>query len=138
MTKIKLLAIAVGAVIGTGASFYGLSVIGPRITAAYWRQQLAAAPDDGVEIVIRRIAELDRAGIAVLAAALGSERECVAQAAKQELFAQLEQWRRLSVGENASRLTELARVRWPSRSIILIPRDNETPRTWRCEFWIGR
>jgi hypothetical protein len=108
MRKIKLLAIAVGAVIGTGAWFYGLSVIGPRITAAYWRQQLAAAPDEGVETVIRRIGELDRAGIAVLAAALGSERECVAQAAKQELFAELEQWRRLSAGENASRLTELA------------------------------
>ena len=110
MTKIKLLAIAVVAVIGTGASFYGLSVIRPRITAAYWGQQLAAAPDDEVENVIRRIAELDSAGTAVLAAALGSERECVAQAAKQEIFAQLEQWRRLSVGENASRLTELARA----------------------------
>jgi hypothetical protein len=110
MAKIKLLAIAVGAVIGIGTSFYGLSVIGPRITAAYWRQQLAASPDDGVDNVIRRIAELDRAGTAVLAAALGSERECVAQAAKQELFAQLEQWRSLSVGENVSRLTELARA----------------------------
>lgn len=108
MTKIKLLAIAVGAVIGTGAWFYGQSVIGPRITAAYWRQQLAAAPDDGVEIVIRRIAELDRAGAAILASALGSERECVAQAAKQELLAQVEQWRRLSAVENVARLTELA------------------------------
>ena len=32
----------------------------------------------------------------------------MAQAAKQELFAEMEQWQRLSVGENASRLTELA------------------------------
>ena len=110
MTKMKLLAIAVGAVIGTGASFYGLSVIGPRIEAAYWRQQLAVAPDDGVENVIRRIAELDRTGTAILASALGSERECVAQAAKQELFAELEQWRRLSVAENVARMTELARA----------------------------
>ena len=110
MTKMKLLAIAVGAVIGIGTSFYGLSVIGPRITAAYWRQQLAVAPDDGVENVIRRIAELDRAGTAVLAAALGSERECVAQAAKQELFAQLEQWRKLPVVENVARMTVLARA----------------------------
>jgi hypothetical protein len=61
-----------------------------------------------VENVIRRIAELDRAGTAILAAALGSERECVAQAAKRELFAELEQWRGLSVGENVSRLTGLA------------------------------
>lgn len=61
-----------------------------------------------MEILIGRIAEMDRAGIPVLAAALGSERECVALAAKQELFAQLGRWRRLSVKEHTSRMTELA------------------------------
>ncbi|MGD0654282.1 MAG: HEAT repeat domain-containing protein [Thermoguttaceae bacterium] len=108
MNKKRLLAIVVVAVIGAGAAFYAINVIRAQTTAAYWRHQLAAAPDDEVENVAHGIAELDAAGIPVLIEALGSERECVAQAAKQELFARLEQWRTLSADEYALRLTALA------------------------------
>jgi hypothetical protein len=107
MTRAKPAIILILAAVGFAASFFALSVIYVRITASYWRQQLDAAPDDGVEIVIRSIAELDTAGIPILVEALGAERECVALAAKQELFVQLEQWRMLSAGEYASRMTGL-------------------------------
>jgi hypothetical protein len=108
MNKTKLLAIVIVAVIGAGAAFFAIHAIRGRTTAAYWRHQLAAAPDDGVENVVHEIAELDAAGIPVLVEALGSERECVAQAAKQELFARMEHWRTLSADEYAARLTGLA------------------------------
>jgi hypothetical protein len=93
---------------GFALSFFVVSVILARITSTYWRQQLEVTPDDGVEIVIRRIAELDTAGVPVLVEALGSNRESVALAAKQELFVQLEQWRLLPVNEYTSHLTALA------------------------------
>ena len=107
MTRAKRAIILILAGVGFAASFFALSIIYARITASYWRQQLDAAPDDGVEIVIRRIADLDTAGIPILVEALGAERECVALAAKQELFVQLEEWRMLSAVEYASRMAEL-------------------------------
>jgi hypothetical protein len=108
MNKKGLLAVVVVAVIGAGAAFFAIDAIRARTTAAYWRHQLAAAPDDGVENVVHEIAELDAAGIPILVEALGSERECVAQAAKQELFELMEQWRTLSAAEYDLRLSALA------------------------------
>jgi hypothetical protein len=94
--------------IGLLATVYAISKNHAQIAALYWRQQLAATPDDRVEIIIDHIAKLDRAGIALLAEALGSDRHSVAQAAKKELIAQIDKWRSLSPNENLSLFTALA------------------------------
>jgi hypothetical protein len=107
MKKAKPAIIILLTAAGFALSFFGARVIYTRIMATYWQQQLDAAPDDGVEIVIRQIAELNKMGIPILVEALGSERECVAQAAKQELFVQLGQWRLLPVAEYVSRMMGL-------------------------------
>ena len=109
MNKTKLLALATVAAIGAGAAYFAISELRPRVGAAYWRQQIDAAPDGGVENVIGRIGETEGA-IPALAEALGSERECVALAAKKELLARLDEWHKLPASQCAARVTELARA----------------------------
>ncbi len=92
-----------------GLFFTGLQIF-PRWMASYWKQQLADAPVNRVEIILDRIAELDEGGTAVLVEALGSEREGVALGAKRRLLDRLEQWKSLSEDEYASRLLTLAEL----------------------------
>jgi len=108
MNWAKVKTIVALTVLGLAALFVALREIHPRIVASYWRRQLAATADDRVEIVIRQIGESGKSGVPLLVEALGADRECVAQSAKQELFVQLEHWRMLSVSDYSARLTALA------------------------------
>lgn len=108
MNKRKLSAIVALVIIGLAASFFVQSKIRAWVAAGYWRRELAAAPEDRVEMVVRQVAELDAAGIPILVEALDCNRECVAQAAKQALFMQIERWRKFSADEYVSRSRILA------------------------------
>jgi hypothetical protein len=82
----------------------------PRLAASYWKAQLADAPDDDVKLVIDQIAALEDDGDAMLVEALASNREIVAQAAKNRLIDRLEQWKsqKGEKEESASHLLALA------------------------------
>jgi hypothetical protein len=107
MSKFKLLALVAAVAVGSAAAYFALSEIRPRVAAAYWRQRIAATPEGRVEDVIGRIGDTDGAIIA-LVEALGSDRECVAVAAKNELLARIDGWRGLPGRDCARRVTELA------------------------------
>ncbi len=79
-----------------------------KIAAEHWRDQLERAPEDRVEAVVAQVAELDELGISILASALGSGRECVAQAAKSQLLEMMERWRGLAARDASARLAKLA------------------------------
>ncbi len=108
MNKTKLVAVVVAMSLGAAASYLPLRETLAWIRAHYWRQQLAVAADDGVQMIIRKIGQLDKAGIPILAQSLGSDRACVAWAAKQELWRLLENWRYFPAKECTSRLQILA------------------------------
>jgi hypothetical protein len=108
MNKIKIPVIVIVAAVGIWAAYAVISGTRERFASAYWRRELAAAPDDEVENTIRKIAESDAAGIEILVEALDSDREVVARAAKQELFARLAHWLTFADGKYAMRLKGLA------------------------------
>jgi len=60
--------------------------------AETWRNELEKTPDDRVDAIFARIATLGNEAVPVLADALGSGREAVAQAARQTLWAEIEAW----------------------------------------------
>jgi hypothetical protein len=80
----------------------------PHVVASYWKQQLADAPPERVEIILGQIAELGNAGIPALVEAFASDREPVALAAKHLLLDRMERWKSLSEEEYSSRLLFLA------------------------------
>ncbi len=110
MNRANIRVIIVLTTIALAALFFVLSEARTRIAAMCWHAQLAAVPDYRVEIVVRQIAQSGRSGIAILVAALNSDRECVAQAAKEELIAELARWPALPHGECDSRLTLLTQA----------------------------
>jgi hypothetical protein len=57
-----------------------------------WRNELERAPDDRVDAILARIATLGDDAIPVLADALGSDRDVVAQVARRTLWAQIDAW----------------------------------------------
>src|SRR3972149_4309022 len=108
MNRVKLLLIFVVTAAGMAVSFLPLKETYQWMAARYWRHQLVMASDDRVEIVIREVAQCDQAGIPILVESMGSDRECVARAAKQELLRQVDKWRRHSVKEQDIRFLALA------------------------------
>ena len=102
---IWILPLLAGGMIGlyfTGVQLY------PRVAASYWKSQLADAPDDRVDLIMDQIAALDEDGIPLLVAAMASEREAVARAAKTRLLDQLEQGKSLAAEKCALRFLRLA------------------------------
>ena len=57
-----------------------------------WRSELDRAPDDRVDAILARIATLGDEAVPVLADALGSSRDAVAQAAKRALWEEIGAW----------------------------------------------
>ncbi|MGW8258134.1 MAG: hypothetical protein ACWGMZ_11660 [Thermoguttaceae bacterium] len=106
--KTKLTALCVAITIGLSMFFFPPKEIWAWIAANYWRVQLDAAPDDNVQLIVDKIANLDKAGIPKLANALGADRECISWAAKQELLRKLDYWQVLSNTEINLRLKIMA------------------------------
>ncbi len=81
------LAAAVGLVITLASSLN-------HILAAYWRWQLAGAPDNQCQAVLEQLGNLGEAGIPATAEALGSTRESVARPARDVLWKEIRDWAR--------------------------------------------
>jgi hypothetical protein len=79
-----------------------------RLAAEYLCSELATVSDDGVGLLLARLADLGEPGIPVLVDALGSPRESVAKAAHQMLSEQLNRWQNLSGDGGAEKQVILA------------------------------
>ena len=80
----------------------------PEILAERWQARLAELPDAELEPQLRRVAELGDAGIPVLAAALGSPREPLAEAARVAILDEMARWELLPADAAMARLSALA------------------------------
>ena len=82
----------------------------PETLARRYQDQLAGLPDGEVDAQLRRIAELGEAGLPVLAAALGSQREAIRNSARGLLIEAVDRWELLSPAEAATKLSILAQA----------------------------
>ncbi len=84
--------------------------------ASTWRERLERIPENQVDDLLERLAELDEAGLPALADALASRRESVAQGAAVMLRRQTKGWQGLEVREATRRRRILAKALaddWP-------------------------
>jgi len=79
----------------------------PRFLAAHWRSRLATVPDERAAVLVEGVARLGDPGIPVLVEALGSERECVARAARRVVYEELERWEALRARQYSPKLAIL-------------------------------
>ena len=77
-------------------------------SARYWQQQLAAAADDELPLLARRLAARGEAGIAAMVAGLGSPRENVRREMRLALDDELKGWQSLPKREASQRLGRLS------------------------------
>ena len=78
--------------------------------AAYWLEQLEAAPETQVDTILERLAQLGPAGIPALVEAMDSPRELVAHAAKRRLWDEIGQWEQVGGREASRRAVRLAQA----------------------------
>lgn len=72
--------------------------------------ELQTAPDGQIEWRVRQIARMGEPGIPILVAALGSERNGVADAARETIWDEIGQWERLPAREALPRVVALAQA----------------------------
>ena len=104
----KALLVTLAMTAGLLALVFGLRGHYARLAAEHWQAELDAVPDEGAGILLGEVADLGEPGIPVLVEALGSERESVARAGKQALWAELDRWQRLSPSVASPKLAILA------------------------------
>jgi len=72
--------------------------------------ELQTAPDGQIEWRVRQIARMGESGIPILVAALGSERNGVADAARETIWDEIGQWERLPARDALPRVVALAQA----------------------------
>jgi len=105
-------AVAIG-MVALGRALWNRSA---QFLANSWRERLERVPEDQVDDLLDRLAELDEAGLPALADALASGRACVAQGAARVLRSQPKRWQRLEAHEATRRRRILAKALadgWP-------------------------
>ena len=97
-------------VMAGGLVVLALGLRGPyeRMVARQMGEQLATIPDDRASGLLGQAAELGIAGVPVLAEALGSDRDCVALAARRILIGRLDAWQKQATIQAAQNQAALA------------------------------
>lgn len=97
-------------VMAGGLVVLALAFRGPYDRMVAWQlgQQLATIPDDRASGLLGQAVELGIAGVPVLAEALGSDRDCVALAARRILIRRLDAWQKEATIQAAQHQAALA------------------------------
>lgn len=78
--------------------------------ARRWQAELDHASPEEVTLLLHQLSCLGNTGIPSLVAAMGSQRESVARAGKDELWDEFQRWKSLDVGDYEPKVTCLARA----------------------------
>lgn len=78
------------------------------VVADRWESQLAQADESQIKSLVQQISALDQVGLPGLVRATGSQRQLVADSARQEIAALLQRWEMLESWESGPRLATLA------------------------------
>ena len=79
-----------------------------RLLARHWQEELAELPVDQLDQQLRRLNQLDRPGIEVLAASMGHSRRSVRAAGRRVAHESVAEWQRLAPEVAANKLAVLA------------------------------